>query len=103
MLRFATLLSVSLKKFPWNFTFFASMIWLPDSFSTFILEHEQRFSWIYMLISTLHKLRELLFGMQISTLVDALEKYWPSFSCGSSSTCHGGRGSFWAHEVADGN
>ncbi|KAL3724996.1 hypothetical protein ACJRO7_030068 [Eucalyptus globulus] len=35
---------------------------------------------------------------EISTLVDALEKYWPSLSCGSSSTCHGGKGSFWAHE-----
>ena len=30
---------------------------------------------------------------------DDLEKYWPSLSCGSPSTCHGGKGSFWAHEV----
>uniref|UniRef100_A0A5B6YYJ4 Uncharacterized protein n=1 Tax=Davidia involucrata TaxID=16924 RepID=A0A5B6YYJ4_DAVIN len=35
---------------------------------------------------------------EISTLRDALEKYWPSLSCGSSSTCHGGKGLFWAHE-----
>ncbi|KAL3724997.1 hypothetical protein ACJRO7_030069 [Eucalyptus globulus] len=35
---------------------------------------------------------------EISTLVDTLEKYWPSLSCGSPSTCHGGKGSFWAHE-----
>ncbi|PON75166.1 Ribonuclease T2-like [Parasponia andersonii] len=26
---------------------------------------------------------------EISTLLDALEKYWPSLSCSSSSTCHG--------------
>ncbi|KAF9669692.1 hypothetical protein SADUNF_Sadunf14G0133700 [Salix dunnii] len=36
---------------------------------------------------------------EISTLHDALEKYWPSLSCGSISTCHGTKGSFWAHEV----
>ncbi|KAF8402401.1 hypothetical protein HHK36_013356 [Tetracentron sinense] len=36
---------------------------------------------------------------EISTLLDPLEKYWPSLSCGSSSTCHGGKGLFWAHEV----
>ncbi|CAL5353337.1 unnamed protein product [Camellia sinensis] len=36
---------------------------------------------------------------EISTLLDALEKYWPSLSCGSSSTCHGGKGLFWAHEL----
>ncbi|GMY33704.1 ribonuclease 2 [Fagus crenata] len=35
---------------------------------------------------------------KISTLHDALEKYWPSLSCGSSSTCHGTKGPFWAHE-----
>ncbi|XP_059434252.1 ribonuclease 2 [Corylus avellana] len=35
---------------------------------------------------------------EISTLLDGLEKYWPSLSCGSSSNCHGGKGSFWAHE-----
>lgn len=35
---------------------------------------------------------------EIATLHDALEKYWPSLSCGSSRTCHGTRGSFWAHE-----
>ncbi|KAF5930698.1 hypothetical protein HYC85_031571 [Camellia sinensis] len=38
---------------------------------------------------------------EISTLLDALEKYWPSLSCGSSSTCHGGKGLFWAHEPRD--
>ncbi|XP_057519588.1 ribonuclease 2-like isoform X2 [Amaranthus tricolor] len=36
---------------------------------------------------------------EISTLCNALDKYWPSLSCGSSSTCHGQKGSFWAHEV----
>ncbi|CAK7349205.1 unnamed protein product [Dovyalis caffra] len=36
---------------------------------------------------------------KISTLHDALDKYWPSLSCGSPSTCHGTKGSFWAHEV----
>ncbi|KAG6748829.1 hypothetical protein POTOM_048765 [Populus tomentosa] len=36
---------------------------------------------------------------KISTLHDALEKYWPSLSCGSPSSCHGTKGSFWAHEV----
>ncbi|XP_038714283.1 ribonuclease 2-like [Tripterygium wilfordii] len=35
---------------------------------------------------------------EIATLLDPLEKYWPSLSCGSSSTCHGGKGSFWGHE-----
>merc|ERR1712071_87435 len=32
---------------------------------------------------------------EISTLRDTLNKYWPSLSCGSPSTCHGGKGSFW--------
>ncbi|KAL5562268.1 hypothetical protein UlMin_032015 [Ulmus minor] len=36
---------------------------------------------------------------EISTLHDALEKYWPSLSCGKSKNCHGTKGSFWAHEV----
>ncbi|WCJ37283.1 ribonuclease 2 [Euphorbia peplus] len=36
---------------------------------------------------------------EISSLSDALHKYWPSLSCGSPSTCHGSKGSFWAHEV----
>ncbi|EEF37789.1 ribonuclease t2, putative [Ricinus communis] len=35
---------------------------------------------------------------EIATLHDALEKHWPSLSCGSPSTCHGTKGSFWAHE-----
>ncbi|KAA3459243.1 ribonuclease 2 [Gossypium australe] len=37
--------------------------------------------------------------MHISTLLDALEKYWPSLYCGKSSTCFSGKGLFWAHEV----
>ncbi|CAL1407920.1 unnamed protein product [Linum trigynum] len=36
---------------------------------------------------------------EISTLLDPLNKYWPTLSCGKSSTCHGVKGSFWAHEV----
>ncbi|EPS70004.1 hypothetical protein M569_04758, partial [Genlisea aurea] len=36
---------------------------------------------------------------EISTLRDALDKYWPSLSCGTSSNCHGGKGIFWEHEV----
>uniref|UniRef100_F6I1Y3 Uncharacterized protein n=1 Tax=Vitis vinifera TaxID=29760 RepID=F6I1Y3_VITVI len=36
---------------------------------------------------------------EISTLLDPLEKYWPSLSCGSPSKCYGGKGSFWGHEV----
>lgn len=35
---------------------------------------------------------------EISTLIDGMEKYWPSLSCGSPSSCHGGKGSFWGHE-----
>ncbi|KAI4326339.1 hypothetical protein MLD38_031663 [Melastoma candidum] len=38
---------------------------------------------------------------EISSLVDTLQKYWPSLSCGSTSTCYGGKGSFWAHEVQE--
>lgn len=38
-------------------------------------------------------------NLQISTLMDGMEKYWPSLSCGSPSSCHGGKGSFWGHEV----
>ncbi|KAL9304079.1 hypothetical protein ACSQ67_021342 [Phaseolus vulgaris] len=37
---------------------------------------------------------------EISTLTNALEQYWPSLSCGKPSVCHGGKGSFWAHEAA---
>ncbi|KAM7265579.1 hypothetical protein ACFE04_003262 [Oxalis oulophora] len=36
---------------------------------------------------------------EISTLLDPMNKYWPSLSCGSPSSCHGGRGSFWGHEL----
>ncbi|KAH9745618.1 Ribonuclease 2 [Citrus sinensis] len=35
---------------------------------------------------------------EISTLLDTLEKYWPSYRCGSTSTCYSGEGLFWAHE-----
>ncbi|XP_050205011.1 ribonuclease 2 [Mercurialis annua] len=35
---------------------------------------------------------------EIDTLRDTLDKYWPSLSCGSPSTCHGTKGSFWGHE-----
>ncbi|KAK4408737.1 Ribonuclease 2 [Sesamum angolense] len=35
---------------------------------------------------------------EISTLLDALNKYWPSLSCSSPSNCHGGKGLFWEHE-----
>ncbi|CAN1345286.1 Ribonuclease 2 [Linum perenne] len=36
---------------------------------------------------------------ELSTLLKPLNKYWPTLSCGKSSTCHGVKGSFWAHEV----
>ncbi|KAK8701857.1 hypothetical protein V6N13_020235 [Hibiscus sabdariffa] len=36
---------------------------------------------------------------EISPLMDALEKYWPSLYCSRSSTCFSGKGIFWAHEV----
>ncbi|KAK9087881.1 hypothetical protein Syun_030275 [Stephania yunnanensis] len=36
---------------------------------------------------------------EIAPLLEALQKYWPSLSCSGSSTCHGGKGPFWAHEV----
>uniref|UniRef100_A0A7N0VBZ0 Uncharacterized protein n=1 Tax=Kalanchoe fedtschenkoi TaxID=63787 RepID=A0A7N0VBZ0_KALFE len=38
---------------------------------------------------------------EISTLLNALETYWPSLSCGSISNCFGRKGSFWAHEVVN--
>lgn len=37
--------------------------------------------------------------VQIAMLKPILEKYWPSLYCGDTSTCFGGRGPFWAHEV----
>ncbi|KAK9169277.1 hypothetical protein Syun_001417 [Stephania yunnanensis] len=44
--------------------------------------------------------REPRFDMkEIAPLLEALQKYWPSLSCSGSSTCHGGKGPFWAHEV----
>ncbi|KAK4483011.1 hypothetical protein RD792_010187 [Penstemon davidsonii] len=36
---------------------------------------------------------------EVSTLLGALNKYWPTLSCGSTSNCHGGKGLFWEHEV----
>ncbi|KNA04473.1 hypothetical protein SOVF_199410 [Spinacia oleracea] len=36
---------------------------------------------------------------EISTLRKDLDEYWPSLSCGSPSSCHGHKGSFWGHEV----
>ncbi|KAK9087880.1 hypothetical protein Syun_030274 [Stephania yunnanensis] len=35
---------------------------------------------------------------EISPLLEGLQKYWPSLSCSSSSTCHSKKGLFWAHE-----
>ncbi|KAK4483021.1 hypothetical protein RD792_010197 [Penstemon davidsonii] len=35
---------------------------------------------------------------EVSTLLGALNKYWPTLSCGSTSNCHGGKGLFWEHE-----
>ncbi|CAH9073474.1 unnamed protein product [Cuscuta europaea] len=35
---------------------------------------------------------------EISTLLGDLTKYWPTYQCGSSSTCHRSKGPFWAHE-----
>ncbi|GJM92306.1 hypothetical protein PR202_ga08767 [Eleusine coracana subsp. coracana] len=40
---------------------------------------------------------------KILMLMPILEKYWPSLYCGSSSTCFGGRGPFWAHEICMSN
>ncbi|KAG6403526.1 hypothetical protein SASPL_135750 [Salvia splendens] len=36
---------------------------------------------------------------EISTLREALYKYWPTLSCSKSKNCHGGKGLFWEHEV----
>ncbi|KAK9078053.1 hypothetical protein SSX86_002110 [Deinandra increscens subsp. villosa] len=36
---------------------------------------------------------------EISTLLGALDQYWPTLSCSKSSTCHNKKGLFWAHEV----
>ncbi|TYI55736.1 hypothetical protein E1A91_D11G161700v1 [Gossypium mustelinum] len=35
---------------------------------------------------------------EISTLMGALQKYWPSLYCSRPSTCFSGKGIFWAHE-----
>ncbi|KAG7014875.1 Ribonuclease 2, partial [Cucurbita argyrosperma subsp. argyrosperma] len=36
----------------------------------------------------------------ISLLREDIEKYWPTYGCGTTSNCHGTKGSFWAHEKA---
>ncbi|KAK9163140.1 hypothetical protein Syun_004042 [Stephania yunnanensis] len=36
---------------------------------------------------------------EIAPLLETLQKYWPSLSYSGSSTCHGGKGTFWAHEL----
>ncbi|CAO1944065.1 unnamed protein product [Urochloa humidicola] len=35
---------------------------------------------------------------KILPLKETLDKYWPSLSCSSPSTCFSGKGLFWAHE-----
>ncbi|XP_060962888.1 ribonuclease 2 [Cannabis sativa] len=35
---------------------------------------------------------------EVSTLLGALEKYWPTYGCFPYITCDGSNGSFWAHE-----
>ncbi|KAJ0547708.1 putative ribonuclease T(2) [Helianthus annuus] len=35
---------------------------------------------------------------EISSLLNALDKYWPTLSCSKASTCHNKKGLFWAHE-----
>ncbi|XP_062081461.1 ribonuclease 2-like [Humulus lupulus] len=35
---------------------------------------------------------------EVSTLLDTLKKYWPTYGCFPYTTCDGGEGSFWAHE-----
>ncbi|KAG7025471.1 Ribonuclease 2, partial [Cucurbita argyrosperma subsp. argyrosperma] len=35
---------------------------------------------------------------EIHTLLEPMKKYWSSLSCSSPKTCHGAKGSFWAHE-----
>ncbi|XP_060203230.1 ribonuclease 2-like [Lycium barbarum] len=35
---------------------------------------------------------------EISTLLEPLNKYWPSLSCGSPRSCSHRRGPFWGHE-----
>lgn len=40
-----------------------------------------------------------LLYIQISTLTEDIQKYWPTYRCGTTSTCHRIKGSFWAHEV----
>ncbi|RVX23349.1 hypothetical protein CK203_000071 [Vitis vinifera] len=43
---------------------------------------------------TLATRADLVAIMVISTLLDPLEKYWPSLSCGSPSKCYGGKDHF---------
>ncbi|KAM0044570.1 putative ribonuclease T(2) [Helianthus debilis subsp. tardiflorus] len=35
---------------------------------------------------------------EISSLLNVLDKYWPTLSCSKTSTCHNKKGLFWAHE-----
>ncbi|CAK9322124.1 unnamed protein product [Citrullus colocynthis] len=35
---------------------------------------------------------------EISTLTEDIQKYWPTYRCGTTSTCHRTKGSFWTHE-----
>ncbi|XP_022922895.1 ribonuclease 2-like [Cucurbita moschata] len=35
---------------------------------------------------------------EITLLKEDIEKYWPTYRCGTTSNCHGTKGSFWAHE-----
>ncbi|XP_076940112.1 ribonuclease 2-like [Bidens hawaiensis] len=35
---------------------------------------------------------------EISSLLGALNEYWPTLSCSKTSTCHKKKGLFWAHE-----
>ncbi|XP_004137162.1 ribonuclease 2 [Cucumis sativus] len=35
---------------------------------------------------------------EINILTEDIQKYWPTYRCGTTSTCHQTKGSFWAHE-----
>ncbi|XP_022140985.1 ribonuclease 2-like [Momordica charantia] len=35
---------------------------------------------------------------EILSLNKDIQKYWPTYRCGTTSTCHRTKGSFWAHE-----
>uniref|UniRef100_A0A9I9DW90 Uncharacterized protein n=1 Tax=Cucumis melo TaxID=3656 RepID=A0A9I9DW90_CUCME len=40
---------------------------------------------------------------EIGILAEDIQKYWPTYRCGTSSTCHRTKGSFWAHERSMGH